>query len=116
MNFPFGFVRSTVPEIGPAAAQAKLEQDPKAFLLDVRDPDEYRSGHIRGATLIPLHELDKSGNALPRDREIICVCHSGSRSTLATRRLVSAGFQAVNLQGGMIGWMRAGLPVKKGME
>ncbi len=108
------FGSSSVPSVDPAQAQSRLDQKPRPFLLDVRQPDEYRAGHIAGAALIPLRELAVRMKDLPRDREIICVCRSGNRSHSATNQLRAAGFNAVNLQGGMINWSRHGLPVKKG--
>ena len=108
------FGSSSVPGIEPGEAQARLGGKPQPFLLDVRQPDEYRSGHIAGAALIPLGELPHRIKDLPQDREIICVCQSGSRSRSATQQLKAAGYQAVNLQGGMINWSRHGLPVKRG--
>jgi rhodanese-related sulfurtransferase len=51
---------------------------------------------------------------LPQNREIVCVCASGNRSSSATRLLVKSGFHASNMQGGMLSWRRASLPVKKG--
>jgi rhodanese-related sulfurtransferase len=84
------------------------------LLIDVRQPEEYAAGHIHGAKLIPLGELSERARELPKDREIICVCRSGNRSGSATRMLASAGYQAINMTGGMIAWTRAGLPVKKG--
>ena len=62
-----------------------------------------------------LPELRQRESELPRGREIICMCRSGSRSSSAVRHLTSAGFKAVNLSGGMIGWEGAGLPVKRGI-
>jgi rhodanese-related sulfurtransferase len=108
------FGASVVPSVDPAEAQARLGAQPKPFLLDVRNPDEYRAGHIPGATLIPLPELQGRSGELPKDGEIICVCQSGHRSSTATSQLVSAGFKAVSLTGGMNAWSRQGLPVKKG--
>lgn len=70
--------------------------------------------HINGAKLIPLGELRNRMKELPKDQEIICVCQSGSRSSSAARQLAEAGYQVINLNGGMSSWMRAGLPVKKG--
>ncbi len=105
---------SAVPSVDPGQANARLSSKPQPFLLDVRQPEEYREGHIPGATLIPLGSLPGKLNQLPRDREIICVCRSGNRSHSATRQLKAAGLNAVNLQGGMIAWTRHGLPVKKG--
>ncbi len=105
---------SSVPGVDPGQAYARLSAQPQPFLLDVRQPEEYRDGHIPGATLIPLGSLPGKLNQLPRDREIICVCRSGNRSHSATRQLKAAGLNAVNLQGGMLAWARHGLPVKKG--
>jgi rhodanese-related sulfurtransferase len=109
-----GLLGSPVPSLDAGQAQAKLRQKPAPFLLDVREPDEYRSGHIEGARLIPLGELGRRLGELPRDSEIICVCHSGSRSSSATRLLSGKGYHAINLRGGMSAWAGAGLPVKKG--
>ncbi|HEX9116297.1 MAG TPA: rhodanese-like domain-containing protein [Anaerolineae bacterium] len=103
-----------MPNIDAAQAQARLGTKPAPYLLDVRQPEEYREGHISGANLIPLGDLPRRIKDLPRDREIICVCHSGNRSRSATRQLTDAGYNAVNLQGGMSNWTRQGLPVKKG--
>jgi len=103
-----------IPNIEAPAAQTKLDAKPKPFLLDVREPNEYSTGHIAGATLIPLGQLTHRINELPRDREIICVCHSGNRSSSATRHLLSQGFTVINLRGGMIGWSHHGLPIKQG--
>ncbi len=104
-----------IPQVDAAAAQARLKDKEKPYLLDVRQPEEYRDGHIPGASLIPLGELPRRANELPRDREILVVCHSGNRSGSATRHLLSAGYKATNVAGGMIQWERAGFPVKKGM-
>jgi phage shock protein E len=114
MGFFSGLFGSSLPSLDAGQAQAKLRQKPAPFLLDVRQPDEYRSGHIEGARLIPLGELGQRLAELPRDAEIICVCHSGNRSSHATRLLGDRGYQAINLRGGMIAWAGAGLPVKKG--
>ncbi len=100
--------------ISPADAQKKLALKTKPFLLDVRQPEEYRSGHIPGARLIPLGQLHARMNELPKTQEIICVCRSGNRSRSASRKLASAGYKVTNLQGGMIAWSRSGLPVTKG--
>ncbi len=114
-----GFITSLfgppIPQLDPATAHARLREKARPYLLDVRQPDEYKEGHIPGAALIPLGELTRRADELPRDREIICVCRSGNRSGSAARHLIAAGFTASNLTGGMIGWSRAGLPIKKGM-
>jgi rhodanese-related sulfurtransferase len=101
-------------QIDPVEAQSKLNKSPKPILLDVRQPEEYKNGHIPGAKLIPLGELGMRIKELPDNREIICVCRSGNRSRSATNQLISAGYKASNLKGGMISWSRHGLPVKRG--
>lgn len=107
------FSGSQVTSISAAEAQKRLDGRPKPFLLDVRQPEEFRSGHIPGARLIPLGELLARLKELPKDQEIICVCASGSRSMSATRRLAGAGYNATNLSGGMIAWSRSRLPMTK---
>jgi rhodanese-related sulfurtransferase len=92
----------------------RLKNGKRPIVIDVRQPDEYRSGHIIGAKLIPLNKLSSRMKELPQSREIVCVCASGNRSGSATRMLVKAGYNAVNMKGGMLSWRRANLPVKKG--
>ncbi len=114
MSFLSKLFGPPVSSIDATAAQAKLNENPKPLVLDVREPSEYAAGHISGSTSIPLHQLSGRMSELPKDREIICVCASGSRSSSAARRLASNGYNVLNLSGGMSRWQRAGLPVKKG--
>jgi rhodanese-related sulfurtransferase len=95
-------------------AKARIDDKQPLLILDVRQPDEFRAGHIAGAKLIPLNELRSRMSELPKETEILCVCRSGSRSGAAVGQLNSTGFNAVNLRGGMTGWQMAGYPVKKG--
>jgi rhodanese-related sulfurtransferase len=92
----------------------RLKNGKRPVVIDVRQPDEYRTGHIIGAKLIPLNKLHGRMKELPPQREIICVCASGNRSASATRMLAKAGYNAVNMQGGMLAWRRANLSVRKG--
>jgi rhodanese-related sulfurtransferase len=82
-------------------------------VLDVRQPAEWRHGHIRGAQNLPLMQLKRSLSALSRDKTIVTVCASGHRSNAAARTLQRAGYQVVNLRGGMHAWTKAGLPVER---
>ncbi|HEX7975958.1 MAG TPA: rhodanese-like domain-containing protein, partial [Anaerolineales bacterium] len=108
------FFVSSIKQLNVEQLKALLGQSKaQTYILDVRQPEEYREGHIAGAKLIPLGELGRRMQDLPRSREIVCVCHSGSRSSAAARQLAAAGYQVANLRGGMIAWNRAGLPVKK---
>ncbi len=101
------------PELTAAALAARLDSAHPPLILDVRQPREYRTGHIRGAQLVPLAELARTVHALPRNREVVCLCRTGRRSRAAARQLSKAGVRAFNLEGGMLAWYRAGLPVDK---
>jgi rhodanese-related sulfurtransferase len=93
-----------------------MQQKPAPFLLDVRQPEEFHEEHIAGAKLIPLNELGRRLQGIPRDREIVCVCRSGNRSGIAVQQLNGVGFKASNLRGGMIAWRRAGFPIRQGFK
>jgi rhodanese-related sulfurtransferase len=83
-------------------------------LIDVREPNEYREGHIPGVTLIPLNTLlDRPQDFLKRDN-ILFICAMGQRSALACEMAAALGFeQLYNLEGGTVGWAKAGLPIEK---
>lgn len=104
----------------PAAAQVSVSDAASlrtagAFMLDVREPDEWAAGHIPGATLIPLGQLPGRLAEVPRDRLIVTVCRSGNRSAQARDILLGAGIQGVSsMSGGMNEWIAAGFPVATG--
>ena len=86
-----------------------------AFILDVREPDEWNAGHIPDATLIPLGELEARVNELPRDQKIVVVCRSGNRSATGRDILLDAGFgEVTSMGGGMNSWVSLGLPTVTG--
>ena len=74
------------------------------FLLDVREADEWDAGHAPEAVWIPMGELQARVDELPRDRRIVAICRSGARSHTVAAALLGAGFDAVNLDGGMRAW------------
>ena len=80
-------------------------------LLDVREQDEWDAGHIDGSQHIPLGQLGARLDEIPRDRDVVAVCRSGSRSDRAAKGLRARGYQAENLDGGVTAWTRAGLPL-----
>lgn len=96
-------------------AKARIDSARPPFILDVRDPGEYREGHIEHAVLVPLNQLSGAMDRLPKDADILCVCRSGARSGVAASQLAAAGYRAINLRGGMIAWESARYPVKRGM-
>ncbi len=86
------------------------------FILDVRTPREYAAGHLQGAKLIPVQVLQTSLAQLDsvKDEEILVYCHSGNRSTVASKILLDNGFKRIyNMQGGITSWRANGLPVEK---
>lgn len=109
------FRRSTVTQLEPDQVQGLLAQQPRPLIVDVRTAPEYKEYHISGAQLIPLNELPDKLKRIPRDREVVCVCASGHRSSSAARRMEKEGYKVSNMKGGMARWIKNGLPVKKGM-
>lgn len=98
------------------ATLLKMRETPTQ-VLDVREDNEFLSGHLAGAIHIPLGQLQArlSEIALWRDKPILVYCHSGLRSGLALRVLQKAGFsEAFNLKGGVVAWRAAGQPIEKG--
>lgn len=79
-----------------------------AWLLDVREPHEWAIGRSPLATSIPMSQLNERLIEVPEKRQILVVCHAGSRSLRVTDALQAAGYDAVNVAGGMVAWERAG--------
>jgi len=99
-------------EIEPS--QVKERQAAGALLIDVREDYEYQAGHAPGAKLVPLGRLSQHLPKLSKDHEVVFICQSGSRSSVATDMARRAGFtRALNAKGGMNAWSRAGLPIKR---
>ncbi len=107
----FGSAKDPINLAGMVAANALRGDSPVghwdslekagAFILDVREPIEFRSGHFAGAVNIPLNTLRARLGELPRDKEIQVYCAAGLRSYVATRILRQNGFSARNISGGM---------------
>jgi len=105
---------ASVPGIDVSQVRQRLEAEPVPFLLDVREPWEYQEGHVPGAQLIPLGELEQRVNEVPRDRPILAICHSGQRSLAAAAYLQQLGYTSVtNVDGGTAAWIERGFPVDK---
>ncbi len=102
--------------LSPVPALRVSDLDPIApipagtTLVDVREQNEWDAGHAPSAVHVPLCELIARVGELPAGR-LLVVCHLGGRSARATEWLNGAGYDAVNLDGGMVDWTRAGLPV-----
>jgi len=93
-------------EITAVELKKKLDAGETPLIVDVREPNEYQINRIAGSTLIPLGELPRRYQELPRDREIILQCKTGARSGRAQDFLKSVGFARVkNLKGGIRDWI-----------
>lgn len=114
MGFFSKWFGSEVPKLNALQLAEKLKFGRHPLVLDVRQPQEFQQAHILGAKLIPLGEVRRRMKELPQGREIVCVCASGNRSSSAARALAKDGFMVFDLQGGMLAWRRAKLPVQKG--
>jgi len=96
-----------------SVARAAALRDAGAFVLDVRQPEEWAVVRIPGAVLIPLDELPGRVAEVPRDRDVVVVCHSGNRSRQGRDILRAAGYDRVtSMTGGVAAWQAAGLPTE----
>jgi molybdopterin-guanine dinucleotide biosynthesis protein A/rhodanese-related sulfurtransferase len=84
-----------------------------AYVVDVRQPDEYEAGHVPGAVLIPLDQLGDRWDEVP-EGEVLVICQGGGRSAAAVKALNEAGRTTVNVAGGTKAWIDAGNPVDSG--
>ncbi len=87
-----------------------------AFVLDVREPDEYDKVRVPGAKLIPLATVPSNLDGIPKNERVYVICASGGRSFQAAAYLASSGYDAVSVSGGTMSWLRAGYPVQAGSE
>lgn len=107
--------------ISPRSLHNQRTQGRPVHLIDVRTPAEYRSGHIHGATSIPLDELDREilrghlgDDKAGRDRPLYLTCLSGDRARQAAEKLRQAGLENLYLvEGGTEAWRQAGLPMQR---
>ena len=100
-----------VPSIAVTDLDPAHPVPPGAVLVDVREQDEWDAGHAPDAVHIPLGDLPDRLGELPTDQRVLVLCHSGARSARATAWLVQGGYDAANIEGGIVDWARAGLPV-----
>jgi rhodanese-related sulfurtransferase len=96
--------------------QKITKQMSEAYLLDVRTLGEYTQKRIKGARLIPIDQLQRRINEIPKNRPVIVYCEVGERSALVARYLDQLGYQGVyNLSQGIMGWQVRGYPIESGM-
>ncbi|MFI0990457.1 rhodanese-like domain-containing protein [Streptomyces exfoliatus] len=99
-------------EVGVDAFAADLVDG--AFVIDVRESDEYTAGHVPGALSTPLSALGAVLGELPGDRPVYVICASGNRSAWAAEHLAALGVDAVSVAGGTASWAGTGRPLVRG--
>ena len=83
-------------------------------VLDVREDWEFAEGHVPGAILIPLGELERRSSELDPNDTLYVICRSGNRSQEASNILLKNGFKDIrNVQGGTLAWVQAGYQVEQ---
>lgn len=103
-----------IKEIEIQELKSKIDAGEKFYFIDCRELEEWNSGHIEGATLIPLSEFPQKYESIltEKNAKIIIQCRSGKRSMNACMFLLSKGYSDLNnLEGGIIAWTEAGHPV-----
>ncbi|GAA5189374.1 rhodanese-like domain-containing protein [Rugosimonospora acidiphila] len=94
----------------PDVSSSQLPDD--AYLIDVREDDEWQAGHAPTAVHLPMTQLPERLDEVPRDGDVVIVCRSGHRSSEVVRFLLSQGYENVrNLTDGMFGWVAASRPL-----
>jgi adenylyltransferase/sulfurtransferase len=102
-----GIGLDAVPQIEPRELAIRRASGEAIQLIDVREPHEWEIGHIPGARLVPLHRLKAALGDIDGSTPIAVYCKGGTRSALATRDLLDAGFRQVwSVSGGIVRWSR----------
>jgi SulP family sulfate permease len=103
-------VADRIPTVPAQTLWQQLRGKDAPLVVDVREPREFKRGHIPQAQLMPLSTLLSAPPELPRDRPLVLVCESGRRSVRAAAALQGAGYDNLSiLEGGMLAWGAAGL-------
>jgi rhodanese-related sulfurtransferase len=92
--------------------EARKLIDEGAQLVDVRADHEWEAGRIAGAKHVPLPELSQRTDEIEKDRPVVVYCRGGNRSSMATAALNDAGYEAVKLSEGIVGWSEEDLPLE----
>ncbi|HYH54162.1 MAG TPA: rhodanese-like domain-containing protein [Solirubrobacterales bacterium] len=106
---------ASAPQEGPREVtreEARKLIDEGAQLVDVRADHEWEVGRISGATHIPLPEIPQRTAELDQERQVVIYCRGGNRSSMAVTALTDAGYDAVKLSEGIVGWSESELPLE----
>lgn len=105
--------------LAPLSQEAFLERvaagaEKQPYVLDVRTPEEFASGHVPGAVNIPHDELAQRLAEVPKDRDVVLYCRSGRRAQVAGEVLAGNGYSRLqHLEGDMVAWVEKGRPVEQ---
>jgi rhodanese-related sulfurtransferase len=94
-------------QVRPAEIKQRLDAGERLRIIDIREYDEYQTAHVEIAELLPMSEIQSWWQDLPRDEELVIMCHHGSRSAQVCMALSRAGFERLaNVEGGIDAWSR----------
>lgn len=104
---------ATIETISPQQAQAMMKEG--AAMVDVREPAEWEEAHVAGSTLIPLGAVQKEPKKAALAPKVLLLCRSGKRAAVAAEAMSSLkDTKLFVIEGGILGWQKAGLPTQKG--
>ena len=92
--------------IEPQEVADMMQKGVKFFLLDCREPWEYETARIEGATLIPMRQIPQKVTEIPKDQPVVVYCHAGMRSSNAAAWLKQQGVNALSMSGGIDQWSK----------
>jgi len=100
--------QQSVPLMAPATLNGLMQAGVRLKIVDVREPEEFNQGHIKGAVLMPLGTLETTYTSLPKTGKLVVYCRSGHRSAQAVQFLLQHGYgNAISLSGGYTAWTGA---------
>ena len=108
-----GWILANFDMIKPKQAIQLIKNDKNITILDVREDDEYNSGHIAKSLHIPLDELETNLNKIQKNKKILVYCRSGNRSITASRILKKHGYTPIDIKDGIIGLVSNGMKIIK---
>jgi rhodanese-related sulfurtransferase len=91
-------------ELSPEEIKAMKQSGGKFVMIDVRTSEEHSRRKIEGSKLIPLQDIERRVNEIPKDKDIVLYCATGFRSLVACRYLKKLGYKVKNMTGGISRW------------
>ncbi|SHG65669.1 3-mercaptopyruvate sulfurtransferase SseA, contains two rhodanese domains [Thermosyntropha lipolytica DSM 11003] len=100
--------------IDPEELQKKIDASEDIMIVDIRAPEDYAEGHIKGAVNIPFRKINEHFDEFAQDKPVYVYCYTGQTAGQAIAVLKTLGIDAYSVKGGFkLGWAPAGLPVEK---